>query len=103
MLMDVRWYLTYPLSYRHVKELMAESGVPIDHATIQAITRAVYAFAERRLAWSRHASGNSRPCLSPGDQKHGCDQVAGCVCNPHFNPSATGASVGVSAGLTSQC
>src|SRR6266478_5084519 len=31
----VRWYLAYPLSYRHVEELMEERGVPVDHATIQ--------------------------------------------------------------------
>jgi putative transposase len=35
MLMGVRWYLAYPLSYRHVEELLEERGVPIDHATIQ--------------------------------------------------------------------
>ncbi|HEX6825464.1 MAG TPA: IS6 family transposase, partial [Nitrospiraceae bacterium] len=33
--MGVRWYVAYPLSYRHVEELMEERGVPIDHATIQ--------------------------------------------------------------------
>jgi putative transposase len=26
ILMGVRWYLAYPLSYRHVEELMAERG-----------------------------------------------------------------------------
>jgi putative transposase len=35
ILMGVRWYVAYPLSYRHVEELMEECGVPIDHATIQ--------------------------------------------------------------------
>jgi transposase-like protein len=35
ILMGVRWYVTYPLSYRHVEELMEERGVPVDHATIQ--------------------------------------------------------------------
>jgi transposase-like protein len=33
--MGVRWYVAYPLSYRHVEELMEERGVPVDHATIQ--------------------------------------------------------------------
>jgi transposase-like protein len=37
--MGVRWYVAYPLSYRHVEELMQERGVPVDHATIQAISR----------------------------------------------------------------
>jgi putative transposase len=35
MLMGVRWYLAYPLSFRHVEALLEERGVPIDHATIQ--------------------------------------------------------------------
>jgi putative transposase len=35
ILMCVRWYAAYPLSYRHVEELMEERGVSVDHATIQ--------------------------------------------------------------------
>ena len=35
ILMGVRWSLAYPLSYRHVEELMEERGVPVDHATLQ--------------------------------------------------------------------
>jgi putative transposase len=34
ILMGVRWYVAYPLSTRHVEELMAERGVEVDHATI---------------------------------------------------------------------
>ena len=30
----VRWYLRYPLSYRNVEEMMAERGLPVDHSTI---------------------------------------------------------------------
>jgi putative transposase len=30
----VRWYVAYPLSTRHVEELMRERGVPVDHATV---------------------------------------------------------------------
>jgi putative transposase len=35
MLMGVRWAVAYPLSYRHVEELMEERGVLLDHAIIQ--------------------------------------------------------------------
>ena len=35
ILTGVRWYVAYPLSYRHVEELMQERGVSVDHATIQ--------------------------------------------------------------------
>jgi putative transposase len=34
ILMGIRWYLAYPLSTRHVEELMEECGVNVDHSTI---------------------------------------------------------------------
>src|SRR5215471_11082542 len=34
ILMGVRWSVAYPLSTRHVEELMAERGVEVDHSTI---------------------------------------------------------------------
>jgi IS6 family transposase len=30
----VRWYLRYGLSYRDVEELLAERGIEVDHVTI---------------------------------------------------------------------
>ena len=30
----VRWYAAYPLSLRHIEEMMAERGVGVDHATV---------------------------------------------------------------------
>ncbi len=33
--MGSRWYVAYPLSTRHVEELMEERGVEVDHATIK--------------------------------------------------------------------
>jgi putative transposase len=34
MLTCVRWYVAYPLSLRHIEEMMAERGVFVDHATV---------------------------------------------------------------------
>jgi putative transposase len=34
MLTCVRWYAAYPLSLRHIEELMQERGVFVDHATV---------------------------------------------------------------------
>ena len=34
ILLAVRWYLRYRLSYRDVEELLAESGIEVDHVTI---------------------------------------------------------------------
>ena len=30
----VRWYLRYPLSYRNLEEMMAERGLEVDHSTV---------------------------------------------------------------------
>ena len=34
ILVCVRWYVAYPLSYPHLEEMMAERGVTVDHASI---------------------------------------------------------------------
>jgi transposase, IS6 family len=34
ILLNVRWYLKYPLSYRNLKEMMIERGVQVDHTTL---------------------------------------------------------------------
>jgi len=34
ILVCVRWYLRYALSYRDLEELMLERGLPVDHTTI---------------------------------------------------------------------
>ena len=34
ILMGVRWYIAYPLSTRHVEELMQERGIEVDHSTM---------------------------------------------------------------------
>jgi hypothetical protein len=45
----VRWYLRYGLSYRDVEELLAERGVEVDHVTV--------------FRWVRAAAGRRRPVL----------------------------------------
>src|SRR4029453_2900141 len=37
ILMGVRWYVAYPLSTRHVEELMLERGVHVDHSTVNRL------------------------------------------------------------------
>jgi transposase-like protein len=34
ILLKVRWYCRYSLSYRDLEEMMQERGVKVDHATI---------------------------------------------------------------------
>ena len=60
ILMGVRWYVAYPLSYRHVEELLEERGVPIDHATIQRWVVKYSPLLKRR------STGASARCGSAG-------------------------------------
>jgi putative transposase len=34
ILVCIRWYAAYPLSYRHLEEMMEERGVIVDHSSI---------------------------------------------------------------------
>ena len=34
ILMSVRYYVSYKLSYREIEEILAERGIRVDHATI---------------------------------------------------------------------
>ncbi len=34
ILLCVRWYLRYPLSYRNLEEMMMERGLTVDHSTV---------------------------------------------------------------------
>ncbi len=55
MLTCVRWYAAYPLSLRHIEEMMQERGVFVDHATIH---RALVQMADTdRIRWRVERSG----------------------------------------------
>jgi putative transposase len=49
MLTCVRWYVAYPLSLRHIEEMMAEWGVSVDHATVHRWTIKILAGAGGRV------------------------------------------------------
>ena len=38
ILVCIRWYAAYPLSYRHMEEIMEERGVVVDHSSINRWT-----------------------------------------------------------------
>ena len=53
IILCVRWYLRYKLSYRDLVEMMAERGLPITHTTIMRwVQRYVPEFEKR---WNRYA------------------------------------------------
>ncbi|MGB6163458.1 MAG: IS6 family transposase [Pseudonocardiaceae bacterium] len=59
IMMAVRWYLRYGLSYRDVEELFAERGISVDHVTI-------YRWVQRFTPLVIDAA---RPCRrTPGDR-----------------------------------
>ena len=54
----VRWYLRYGLSYRDIEELLAERGVEVDHVTIYRwVQRFTPLFADA-ARFARHAPGD---------------------------------------------
>jgi hypothetical protein len=55
----VRWYLRYGLSYRDVEELLAERGIEVDHVT-------VYRWVQRFTRLLADAARSTRH--SPGDR-----------------------------------
>ena len=58
ILLAVRWYLRYGLSYQDVTELLAERGIEVDHVTVY---RWVHRFTPELIEAARPArTGNRR-------------------------------------------
>jgi transposase-like protein len=55
ILLCVRWYLRYSLSYRDLEEIMVERGLRLDHSTI---CRGVQRYAPQ---WEQHVRAPLRP------------------------------------------
>jgi transposase-like protein len=53
IILCVRWYITYKLSYRDLVEMMAERGVDVSHTTILRWVQCYVPEFEKR--WDRHA------------------------------------------------
>jgi hypothetical protein len=45
IVLAVRWYLRFGLSYRDVEELLAERGIEVDHVTVHRWVAAIHATA----------------------------------------------------------
>jgi transposase-like protein len=58
ILICVRWYLRYALSYRDLEEMMRERGLSIDHTTIY-----------RSRTTRRARTGETRPSSSQRDER----------------------------------
>ena len=51
ILICVRWYCKYPLSYRNLEEMMQDRGVEVDHTTIYRWIQHFAPDLHKRLQW----------------------------------------------------
>jgi len=65
ILLNVRWYLRYALSYRDLKEMMTERGLKLDHSTINRWV----------LAYAHEIEKKARPCLSGTNDSYRVDET----------------------------
>lgn len=59
ILLCVRWYLAYPLSYRNIEEMMLERGIAVDHASINRWVLKYTPEIEKKFRKYKHAVGTS--------------------------------------------
>jgi transposase-like protein len=58
VLLAVRWYLRYGLSYRDVEELLAERGIDVDHVTIYRWVQRFTPLVVEAAPPCRHSAGD---------------------------------------------
>jgi hypothetical protein len=56
----VRWYLRYGLSYRDVEGLLAERGIDVDHVTVYRWVQRFTPLLADAARFARHAPGGRR-------------------------------------------
>ena len=61
----VRWYLRFGLSYRDVEELLAERGIEVDHVTIYRWVRRFTRLLAEAARPCRHAVGTAGRSTRP--------------------------------------
>ena len=59
ILLCVRWYSAYPLSLRHLEEMMAERGISVDHSTVHRWAIKLLPVLEKAFRRSKRNVGRS--------------------------------------------
>ena len=59
ILVCIRWYVAYPLSYRHLEEMMEERGVSVDHSSINRWAIRFVPLIEKMARKHKHPVGGS--------------------------------------------
>jgi hypothetical protein len=58
IVLAIRWYLRYGLSYRDVEELLVERGVEVDHVTVYRWVQRFTPLLADAARFCRHSSGD---------------------------------------------
>jgi putative transposase len=59
ILLAVRWYVAYPISYRQLEEMIEENGVEVDHATLNRWVLKYVPLLEREFRARKQPIGSS--------------------------------------------
>jgi transposase-like protein len=59
ILLCVRWYVAYPLSLRHLEQMMAERGISVDHSTVHRWALKLLPVLEKAFRRCKRAVGGS--------------------------------------------
>ncbi|AXF05926.1 IS6 family transposase (plasmid) [Paraburkholderia hospita] len=59
ILLCVRWYVAYPLSLRHLEQMMAERGISVDHSTVHRWALKLLPALEKAFRRCKRAVGRS--------------------------------------------
>ena len=59
ILVCIRWYVAYPLSYRHLEKMMEERGVSVDHSSINRWAIRFVPLIEKMARKHKHPVGGS--------------------------------------------
>ncbi|MFM0131705.1 IS6 family transposase [Paraburkholderia sediminicola] len=59
ILLCVRWYVAYPLSLRHLEQMMAERGISVDHSTVHRWALKLLPVLEKAFRRCKRAVGRS--------------------------------------------
>jgi transposase-like protein len=59
ILLCVRWYVAYPLSLRHLEQMMAERGISVDHSTVHCWALKLLPVLERTFRRCKREVGRS--------------------------------------------
>ena len=55
----VRWYVAYPLSLRHLEEMMSERGISVDHSTVHRWAMKLLPVLEKTFRRHKRTVGKS--------------------------------------------